>query len=82
MSDAFVTQCIKAGVPSVLVIASQEMIHECGVLQQRLDNWDPLRPSDRVSLLIDSINEVTNCGNKIAAILTDRGLPLTIGGAK
>ena len=82
MSDTFISQCVKAGVPSVLVIASRELIHECGVLQQQLDDWDPAYPSDRLRSLIDSINEVTNCGSKIAAILTDRGLPVKMEGSK
>ena len=82
MSDTFVTQCIKAGIPSVLVIASQELIYECGVLQQKVDEWDPLYPGAKALAVIHRINEVTNCGNKIAAILTDRGLPLTSEGAK
>jgi len=82
MSDEFVTQCIRAGIPSVVVVGIQGAIASVEVARQRLDAWDPENPSDKSRSFINAYAEVENEVAKLAAELTDRGLPLTMEGAK
>lgn len=82
MSDAFVTQCIRAGIPSGVVLGIQGAIQVVEVARQRLDAWDPENPSDKARSFINAYAEVENEVAKLAAELMDRGLPLTMEGAK
>lgn len=82
MSDAFVSQCIRSGIPSVVVVGIQDAIASVEVARQRLDMWDPENPSDKARSFIDAYAEVENAVAILAGILMDKGLPLTKGGVK
>ena len=82
MSDAFISQCIKAGIPSGVVLGIQGAIKAVETARQRLDAWDPENPSDKAWSFIDAYAEVENEVAKLAAELMDIGLPLTMEGAK
>jgi len=82
MSDEFVTQCIRAGIPSVVVVGIHGAIQSVEVARQRLDRWDPENPPDKARSFINAYADVENSVAILAGILMDKGLPMTKWAAK